>query len=85
MSLGSKVALITGASQGMAVAVNVRSDKAEQVAQALRQQGYQAQAFIADISRKAEVEATLEQVEAQPGPLWLLVNKAGLLRKRPAT
>ena len=93
MSLNGKVALITGASrgigleiarllagQGMLVALNARSDLVEQQADALRAEGLQAAAFKADISRQAEVGAMVEQVEQELGPLWLLVNNAGVLR-----
>ena len=96
MSLEGKVALVTGAgrgigqgivqvlaSQGMSVAVNGRSEFAERTAAELRQAGWRAQAFTADISRKAEVEAMMEQVEAELGPLWLLVNNAAVLRAGP--
>ncbi len=96
MSLKEKVALVTGASrgigleigrvlaeQGMRVVLNARSEAVEREAEALRQAGFQAVAYRADISRKAEVEAMVAQVEAELGPLWLLVNNAGVLRTGP--
>lgn len=96
MTLTGKVALITGASrgigvgiarvlaqQGMKVALNARSDGVEAVAATLRGEGHQALAVRADISRKAEVARMFEQVEGELGPLWLLVNNAGLLRTGP--
>ena len=96
MSLAGKVALVTGASrgigleiarllasQGMMVAMNARSELVVQEAQGLRENGWQAMAFIADISRKAEVEAMVARIEQDVGPLWLLVNNAGALRTGP--
>lgn len=96
MSLAGKVALITGASrgigletarvlarQGMIVAMNAHSDQVAREAETLRQEGLSVRAFIADISRKVEVEAMVERVENELGPLWLLVNNAGLLRTGP--
>ncbi len=96
MSLEGKVALVTGAGRGigpgiarvlakkgMIVAVNARTESAEQTAADLRALGLQATAFMADVSRKAEVEAMIERVEQELGPLWLLVNNAGLLRAAP--
>lgn len=96
MSLEGKVALITGAGRGigpgiarvlaekgMIVAVNARTESAEQTAAELRALGLQATAFVADVSRKAEVEAMIERIEQELGPLWLLVNNAGLLRAAP--
>ncbi len=96
MSLEGKVALVTGASRGigqatawvlarrgMIVAVNSLSDGAERTAEELRREGFQAKAFIADVSRKDEVEAMIEGVETELGPLWLLVNNAGVLRTGP--
>lgn len=97
MSLEGKTALITGASrgigaeiarvlanQGMHVALVARSPQVAEVAAHLRVDGHTAIGISADISRKADVEVAVEQVERELGPLWLLVNNAGLLRTGPA-
>jgi NAD(P)-dependent dehydrogenase (short-subunit alcohol dehydrogenase family) len=96
MTLAGRVALVTGASrgigaviarvlaeQGMAVALNARSEDVNAVAGDLRQRGLRVAAYQADVSRKPQVEAMLQQVEAGLGPLYLLVNNAGLLRTGP--
>ena len=92
MSLEGKVALVTGAGQGigleiarvlgqkgMLVAMCARSEKVEQAAAVLKAEGLQVLALRADITQNAEVEAMVAQVEAELGPLWLLVNNAGAL------
>ena len=96
MSLEGKVALITGASRGigleiarvlgekgMIVAMNARSERVEKEAEALRTEGLQTTAIRADITRKADVGVMVERVENELGPLWLLVNNAGLLHVAP--
>jgi len=96
VSLEGKVALITGASRGigleiarvlgekgMIVAMNARSERVEKEAEALRAEGLQTTAVRADITRKADVGVMVERVENELGPLWLLVNNAGLLHVAP--
>jgi 2,3-dihydro-2,3-dihydroxybenzoate dehydrogenase len=96
MGLAGRVALVTGASrgigaviagvlaeQGMSVALNARSAQVHAVADELRQRGLRVAAYQADISQKKQVEEMVAQVEAELGPLYLLVNNAGLLRTGP--
>lgn len=96
MGLEGKVALITGASrgiglemarilaqQGMMVAMNARSERVQREAEALQEEGLTVDAYIADVSRKDQVAAMMKRVEADLGPLWLLVNNAGVLRTGP--
>lgn len=96
MSLTGKVALVTGASrgigleiarvlagQGMQVVMNARSEVVEEEAAALQQTGLPVRAMRADISRQAEIESMFDRIETEVGPLWLLVNNAGVLRTGP--
>src|SRR3712207_4405021 len=96
MTLEGKVALVTGASrgigveiarllgaQGMAVALVARSAQVEEVATELRAEGHRAIGFTVDVSRRVEVDAMIERVEQELGPLWLLVNNAAVLRTGP--
>lgn len=90
----NKVALVTGAAggigeavvralaaRGVAVAlVDRNADRLEEIAKDLRSEGGRAEAFAADVTDSAEVEAVIEGVERQLGPIDYLVNGAGVLR-----
>ncbi|HXF64928.1 MAG TPA: SDR family NAD(P)-dependent oxidoreductase, partial [Caldilineaceae bacterium] len=96
MSLTGKVAIITGASrgigletarvlanQGMKVALAARSPQVETLAAELCDGGATAIGVPTDVTSRAQVEALVDRVEGELGPLWLLVNNAGLLRTGP--
>ncbi|WP_309062225.1 2,3-dihydro-2,3-dihydroxybenzoate dehydrogenase [Streptomyces sp.] len=92
--MDNKVALVTGAAGGIGEAV-VRTlaargavvamvdrnvDRLKDLAGQVRASGGRAEAFPADVTDSAAVEAVVEQVERCLGPLAYLVNGAGVLR-----
>ena len=93
MRLQGKVALITGASRGIGkgiaevfaeegadVAVNyvASGQAAEDVAAWIRRKGRRAMTVKADVANRAEVEAMVDQVWRELGPIDILVNNAGI-------
>ena len=95
--LKGRVALVTGAGrgigktiarvlaqQGMLVGVNdSNATSAEAAVQELQQAGLGGLALPGDVSNKADVAAMVDRVETQLGPLWLLVNNAGVFNAAP--
>src|SRR5260221_9107667 len=93
--LSNKVALVTGASKGIGsgiatalaaagarVAVNYSSDRegAERVAQAIADNGGEAIAVGADVSKSTEAARLFKEVDSAFGRLDVLVNNAGVFR-----
>jgi 3-oxoacyl-[acyl-carrier protein] reductase len=91
--LTDRIALVTGASRGIGravavvlagagadVAVNYRERVAEadSVVEAIRATGRRAIAVAADVSDAASVAAMMRRVEAELGPVDVLVNNAGI-------
>lgn len=76
-SIGSQVALAL-AEAGFALAINdVDAAAAERSAQSVRQSGGKAQVYVADVGDSAAVDTMVQAIDAQQGPLAVLVNNAG--------
>ncbi len=94
MSLSGRVAVVTGASQGIGRAIALSLSKAgATVAVAARNQakleelsaeitagGGKAAVFVLDVGNEEQVKATFKQVIAQLGKIEILVNNAGITR-----
>ena len=98
MKLKDKVAIVTGASQGIGesiakryakegakVAVNYSKseDKANKVVADIRASGGQAKAFKADCSKVKEIEGLVKRVIEAYGTVDIVVNNAGVFRTVP--
>lgn len=96
-SLDGKVAIITGSGSGMGVGVALAVAKAgaavalvgrtadtlEQTRAAIEAAGGRAIVTVCDITDRAQVDATVATVEAELGPVWVLVNNAVSTDNRP--
>lgn len=95
--LKGRLALVTGSGQGIglalakglaehgaAVVVNGRSaEKVDKAAQLLRAHGLKAETAVFDVVDPAAVEAAVERIEQQFGPIDIAVNNAGLQFRKP--
>ena len=97
LGLAGKVALVTGAGrdigreialalgrEGAAVAVNYSKsrDAAEATAEEIREAGGRALAVEADVTDEGAVRRMVERVGADLGPVDVLVNNAGMVRRK---
>ncbi|MDC3954004.1 2,3-dihydro-2,3-dihydroxybenzoate dehydrogenase [Polyangium jinanense] len=94
MEFEGKIALVTGAAQGIGAAVaralaargasvaavDSNRDRLDVVAAEIRASGGRAASFSADVTDREAVDAAVDQIESELGPIDFLVNVAGVLR-----
>jgi len=97
VDLSGKVALVTGAGEGIARATaialaragaavcanDLNPDRADTVVEAIEAAGGQAFAWVADVSNRFQAAATIEKLRDVYGGLHILVNGAGAERRAP--
>jgi gluconate 5-dehydrogenase len=97
-SLKGKRVLITGGSQGIGAAlgrglgeagatvlVNARNrEKLDACVKAFRDAGIESEGFLFDVTDAREVEQSVRRMEEEAGPIEVLVNNAGIIRREPA-
>ncbi|WP_298852019.1 SDR family oxidoreductase [uncultured Ruegeria sp.] len=98
-SLEGKVILITGAAQGLGAAMaqacaaqggrirlqDLNADGVEEVAEALRAEGYDAESSAFDLTDFAACEAWVKKTAENAGSLWGLINNAGFINHAHTT
>ncbi|EHP38703.1 short-chain dehydrogenase/reductase SDR [Cupriavidus basilensis OR16] len=96
-NIASKVVVITGASSGLGeatarhlgaagaslVLAARRGDRLETLAAEIRAKGGKAEVAVADVSRRADVEALVQKAVASFGRVDVMINNAGLMAIAP--
>jgi len=99
MGTTNRVAVVTGAASGMGLAIardlaargarvgvlDLRGDAARKAAEGLRETGGHAIAAEADVTDRGAVDAALDKVRAEFGPISIVVTSAGLDAFEPFT
>lgn len=97
MSIDGKVALVTGAGQGIGRAIALRlandgahiavvdrnDEKTGAVAAEVKKIGRKATTFKADVSKRDEVRAAIDHAEKELGGFDVMVNNAGIAQVKP--
>jgi len=97
MAIAGKIALVTGAGQGIgrAIALRLASDgadiaivdvnegKMKGVADQVKASGRKATTFKADVTKRDEVYAAIEHAEKELGGFDIMVNNAGIAQVQP--
>ncbi|WP_320053785.1 gluconate 5-dehydrogenase [uncultured Acetobacteroides sp.] len=95
--LTGKVALVTGATHGLGMAMTVAlaragatvvvndalQEKLDTAVVKYAEQGIKAHAYRFDVTKESEVIPALDLIEKEVGPIHILVNNAGIIRRIP--
>jgi NAD(P)-dependent dehydrogenase (short-subunit alcohol dehydrogenase family) len=94
---GIKIAVVTGAAQGLGrafalrlardhfavAALDISGAKVQETCEMIRKMGEGSKAYLIDLANVAQIERVLEQIEAEMGPIQVLVNNAGIINVQP--
>jgi gluconate 5-dehydrogenase len=96
--LKGKIALVTGSTHGLGMAMarglglagatiivngNSSQQKINDTVKYFEKEGIQAFGFKFDVSNETEVIAAVEQIENEIGPIDILINNAGIIKRTP--
>ena len=96
--LRGKIALVTGGTHGLGMAMakglgeagatiivngNSSSEKIERAVASYRSHGIQSYGYKFDVSKEAEVIATIKKIEKEVGQIDILVNNAAIIKRVP--
>ena len=96
-SLEGKVALVTGASYGIGFAIatgfakagakivfnDIKQELVDKGLAAYKELGIEAHGYVCDVTNEDQVNAMVAQIEQEVGPINILVNNAGIIKRIP--
>ena len=96
-SLEGKIALVTGASYGIGFAIatgfakagatvvfnDIKQELVDKGVAAYAELGIKAHGYVCDVTNEDQVNAMVAQIEKEVGPINILVNNAGIIKRIP--
>ena len=96
-SLEGKIALVTGASYGIGFALasafaeagakvvfnDINQEFVDRGLAAYKEKGIEAHGYVCDVTNEEQVNAMIAQIEQEVGPINILVNNAGIIKRIP--